>query len=243
MQQHLSDLHPLCADALKKFGRKVQSRRGRRCRAVLLGVHRLIALGVCKFFMDIGRQRHCSHAREDVLKRTVIHKFDDTFPRIGDRQHPEGEFFVDDEVRAGAALSAGTYEHLPPGQIKAFQEQHLHCAAMLGMRIDARRQHPRAVDDEHVPRLQIVDNVAEDFVFELPRVAVIDKQTGAVARLGWRLRDEFFGQIVIKITFFERFHICYAFSCTGFAVSCTHAGTNPHASAVFWERIFDHAAQ
>ena len=119
VEQHLGDLHSHGADALQKFGREMQPRRGRSRRAVLAAVHRLIALGVGELFVDIGRERHRSHAGEDVLKRAVIHKFYDTFARIRDRYDVQREFLVDDEAGARAALFPGTDEHLPIGEGEA----------------------------------------------------------------------------------------------------------------------------
>ena len=91
----------------------MQPRGGRGGRAVLLRVHRLIALGILEFFVDIGRERHRPHAREDILKRALVRKFYDTFPRIGDGEDVQGQFLVNDEMRARAALFAGTHEHFP----------------------------------------------------------------------------------------------------------------------------------
>ena len=63
--------------------------------------------------MDIGRERHRPHAREDILKRALVRKFYDTFPRIGDGEDVQGQLLVDDEAGAGTALFAGAHEHFP----------------------------------------------------------------------------------------------------------------------------------
>ena len=153
VQEHLGDLHALFTDAPQKLRREMQPRGGRGGRAVLPRIDRLIALGICQLFMDIGRERHRPDARKDVLKRSLVRKFYDTFPRIGDREHLQGKFLVDDEPYARTALFAGTHEHLPGIEGEALQQQHLDRAAVQRMRIQPRGQHARAVDDEHVPRL------------------------------------------------------------------------------------------
>lgn len=76
---------------------------------------------------------------------------------------------------------------------------------MLGAGIEAGGQHARAVQNEHVARFQIVRNIAEDAVLDALIFAVIDEETGRIARLCGRLRDELLGKIVIKIAGFQCF--------------------------------------
>ena len=51
--------------------------------------------------------------------------------------------------------------------------------------------------------MQILRNVAEYSVLYAARLSVVDEKPGRIPRLGGRLRDEFFGQIVIIIGFFQ----------------------------------------
>ena len=121
----------------RSSGVEVQSRRGRRRRARLLAVHRLIAVGILQLFVDIGRQGHGARAGKDVLERPLIGEADDALARLGDGDHFEGELVVDGELCPGAALPAGAHEHLPLVEVEALQKQHLGGAAVLGAGIEA----------------------------------------------------------------------------------------------------------
>ena len=206
MQEHFGDLHPHRADAAEQFGRKMQPRRGRRRRTVLAGVYRLVTVGIFELFVDIGRERHSPGAGEHILKRALIEKAHDALARIGDARHLERELFVHGKFRADAAFAPGAHQYLPVVQVDALQKEHLDGAAMLGMGVQPCGQHARAVDDEHVARLQIIGDVVKNAVFDLLRIAVIDKQTGTVARFHRGLRDEFLGKIVPEITLFQNVH-------------------------------------
>ena len=94
--------------------------------------------------------------------------------------------------------------------LAALEQQRLDHAARAGLATDqAGRHHARLVDDKHVARLDIVDNVAEDAVLDgaamlqrrprLGTLAVHYQQATRIARLGGSLGDELFGQVVIKI--------------------------------------------
>ena len=94
--------------------------------------------------------------------------------------------------------------------LAALEQQRLDHAARAGLATNqAGRHHARLVDDEHVTRLDIVDDVAEDAVLNgtavlqrrsrLGALAVNHQQAAGIARLGGSLGDELFGQVVIKI--------------------------------------------
>ena len=119
------------------------------------------------------------------------------------------------ESSSFTALSPRAHQNFPIVEIDALQQEHLDRAAVLGMRVQAGGQYPRTVDDEHVSRFQIVRNVAKNAVLDRFRIAVIDKQTGAVARLCGRLRDQLLGKIVPKITLFQNVHNLYFLSLKG----------------------------
>ena len=94
--------------------------------------------------------------------------------------------------------------------LAALEQQGLDHTARAGLATDqSGRHHARLVDDKHVARLDIVDNVAEDAVFDgaavlqrrprLGTLAVNHQQAARIARLGGSLGDELFRQVVIKI--------------------------------------------
>ena len=64
---------------------------------------------------------------------------------------------------------------------------------------EARRDDPGGVDDERVPRFQVVGQVVEMPVFELPRLAEEMKHARVVARLDGGLRDLLLRQVEVKI--------------------------------------------
>ena len=94
--------------------------------------------------------------------------------------------------------------------LAALEQQRLDHATRAGFATDqAGRHHTRLVDDEHVARLDIVDDVAEDAVLNgaamlqrrsrLGALAIHHQQAAGVARLGGSLGDQFLGKVVVKI--------------------------------------------
>ena len=94
--------------------------------------------------------------------------------------------------------------------LAALEQQCLDHAARAGLATDqAGRHHARLVDDEHVARLDIVDDVTEDAVLNgtavlqrrsrLGALAIHHQQATGVARLSWSLGDQFLRKVVVKI--------------------------------------------
>ena len=91
------------------------------------------------------------------------------------------------------------------------QKRLYHSASLRFAPHQARRHHAGFVDDQQITWLDVIDDVAENAVFDRPAVlqrhgicgiaslAVKYKQTARVARLGRRLGDELLRQGVIKI--------------------------------------------
>ena len=107
--------------------------------------------------------------------------------------------------------------------LAALEQQRLDHAARARLATDqAGRHHARLVDDEHVARLDIVDDVAEDAVLNgaamlqrrscLRALAINHQQAAGVARLGRRLSDELLGQVIVKIIGSHR-HVGYSLYC------------------------------
>ena len=102
----------------------------------------------------------------------------------------------------------------------ALEQQRLDHATRAGFATDqAGRHHARLVDDEHIAWLDIVDDIAEDTVLNGTAVlqrrsrlgahAIHHQQAAGVARLGRRLGDELFGQVIVKIIGTHR-HVGYS---------------------------------
>ena len=104
--------------------------------------------------------------------------------------------------------------------LTALEQQRLDHATRAGFATDqAGRHHTRLVDDEHIARLDIVDDVAEDAVLNgtavlqrLPRLgafAIHHQQAAGVARLGRSLGNQFLRKVVVKIIGTHR-HVGYS---------------------------------
>jgi len=104
--------------------------------------------------------------------------------------------------------------------LTALEQQGLDHAARARLATDQTgRHHARLVDDEHVARLDIVDDVAEDAVLNgtavlqrrsrLGALAIHHQQAAGIARLGRSLGDQFLGKVVVKIIGTHR-HVGYS---------------------------------
>ena len=103
-------------------------------------------------------------------------------------------------LRAGLEAAAGLDEALPRVRVALAQQQHLDRAAGLVLHaLEPRGQHPRLVDHEHVAVAQVVDEVREDPVVDLPARAVEHEQPAAVARLRGLLGDQPARQLVVEV--------------------------------------------
>ena len=156
-----------------------------------LKAHQTAAATVGDKVDDLGRQHHGSPLGRVGATGTILDlsaglqtlpRLDQTLPNVAQRIHV----------------------------LAALEQQRLDHAARAGLAADqAGRHHARLVDDEHVARFDVVDDVTEDAVLDgaavlqrrprLGTLAVNHQQTTGVARLDGRLGDELFGQVVIKI--------------------------------------------
>ena len=104
--------------------------------------------------------------------------------------------------------------------LAALEQQRLDHAARACLAANqAGRHHARLVDNEHVARLDIVDDVTEDAVLygaavlqrrsRLGALAIHHQQATGVARLGWSLGDQFLRKVVVKIIGTHR-HVGYS---------------------------------
>ena len=104
--------------------------------------------------------------------------------------------------------------------LTALEQQRLDHATRAGFATDqAGRHHARLVDDEHVARLDIVDDVAEDAVLNgtavlqrrsrLGALAIHHQHAAGVARLGRSLGNQFLRKVIVKIIGTHR-HVGYS---------------------------------
>ena len=150
MEQNLRDLDTHRLDLGEQFLRKMQPRGGRGGGAVRLAVHRLIAVFVFEFFVNIRRQRHRADAGENVFEHAVEMKIDDALARLRPVFYGEGKLFGNDKFGADFRLFAGFHQNFPLGEVAPLQKKHFHFAAVFRIREHARGQNLRVVYDEHV---------------------------------------------------------------------------------------------
>ena len=203
---------------------------------LLHGVDGLVLLGVALVIGNVGRQRHVAGRMDGLVERarvaggiatdrlkahqTATTAIGDKVDDLGRQHHgsPLGRMGA-----TGAILNLGTglqalarLDQALPNMaqrvniLAALEQQRLDHATRAGFATDqAGRHHTRLVDDEHVARLDIVDDVAEDAVLNgaamlqrrsrLGALAIHHQQAAGVARLGGSLGDQFLGKVVVKI--------------------------------------------
>ena len=100
--------------------------------------------------------------------------------------------------------ASGADKRLPVRLIFPAQQQHLHRHARIFLLAQQTcRDDLRLVDDQRVVRVQIVNNIVEMLVLALARRAMHHHQAAVVARFDRGLRNQFFGQFIIKIGCFH----------------------------------------
>jgi hypothetical protein len=102
------------------------------------------------------------------------------------------------ESLAGPQAARRARQPLPLVTGAPLEQQHLHGAAARPPQREARRHDARVVDDDE--RLaQLLLEVGEPPVPQLPARAIDDEQPGPVAPVGGMLRDQLLRQLVVQI--------------------------------------------
>jgi hypothetical protein len=92
-----------------------------------------------------------------------------------------------------------THQRLPGQLIEAAEEEQLHATACFLAGIDPRRDDACLVQNQQIPRLQIITNIAKDPVLYFARLTMQDQEARGIARLDRSLRDGGFGQGVVEV--------------------------------------------
>ena len=174
--------------------------------AVDLGIDGLIPLRVLELLLDVGRQGHfpqaLQHLQEDALVveanqlvavlQSLLHR-----GRQGPVAKGEGGPLL--------GLAARLRQALPEAVALVPEQQHLHRAlGGLPMAQQPGRQHPGVVQHQTVAGIEIVQNLIEMMVADLPGLPVQGHQPGAVPPLQGRLGNELRRQLIIKIVGFQQ---------------------------------------
>ena len=192
---------------LEDFWREVKARRGRRNRAALTRIDRLIALAIaCRVLaLDIRRQRYVPDVVDRLLNARAV------FGPEADRatavemplenltsQHMRGP--AEQDFRAGLELLPGMDEGIPTSFAEIGKQKALngptarHSHAQKPGRKDS-----RVVHDEKIAFAQEPFQIGYVCVFDLPRALVQDEQPRCAALHGGRLRNQFSRQIETEI--------------------------------------------
>ena len=153
-------------------------------------------------------------------ERAAVKKFYVPLARFGDSRNLKGKFFIDRKARADFALFARANEHLPFVEAKPLQQEHFHSSTVFRAREHPRGQNFGTIDDEHVALFKVIDDVAENPMLYRLALSVVNEQPRRIARLGGRLRDQRFGQLVKIIACFQT---CVHISSLSKQVSSAHA--------------------
>ena len=115
--------------------------------------------------------------------------------------HQPGKLAVTEhDTRARLEPAAGLHEALPGVAILLAEKEDLHRPAGLVLgTVQARGEHTRLVDHQHIAGPQIVEHVGEASVVDLAAHPVQDQQPAGVAGLDRVLRDQPARQVVIEI--------------------------------------------
>ena len=209
VKRYLTVAHALFSDCPKQLRRKMQSRRRRGGRALLLGIDRLIAVAACRSCRDIRGQWHfpdrVKHRINAVEARRIIGEPNDAVSAIHNVKHLGCEKPVsEEEAIADARALPGTHERLPGAVFVHFQKQKLDgSTAFLGHAEQARRNDLGRVDNEHILGAELVYDIRKYQMPPLAAFSVEHQQTRAVPSLGRALRDQLGGKLIVKIRGFQ----------------------------------------
>ena len=202
VKKHWNDIDSLFPDAVKEFRRKVQAGRRRRRASVRFGINRLVPVAVLQPFMDIRRERHLSEFIQDLLEDPIPGETDRSAPVLPDTQNRCLQFsFPKDELRTGLCPFPGFQNHFPVRQVQPLQQKELNCAARFCLHaVKPGRNDSCFIDDQHIPRIQILNDIPENPVLNGVLFPVNHHQAGTVPGINRFLCNQFLRQVIIEIT-------------------------------------------
>ena len=188
------------AEGGEQLRREMQSRRGRRGRALRLGVHRLVVVGSCQGSLDVGRQRHGALFLEDRPEAgpALQAHVPAALPEARGQVHlatPRGPQHL-----SGAQPAGRPRKHLPESiaAVARVEEEQLDSTAGGLVHPQPGRDDPGIVDHQHVTRQKMARQVAETVVDDAPLHRVDHHETAGVAGLRGCLRDQVRGDLEIE---------------------------------------------
>ncbi|MPM81411.1 hypothetical protein SDC9_128464 [bioreactor metagenome] len=201
VERHVPNSYPLGDDLLQKLLGKVEARRGCGGAAQFPGVNGLIPLPVLQFLSDIGRQGHFAQAFQNLQENSLVVELHQPVAALHLADDLAGQFSVPKgHLRAGTHLFARADKTLPDALPLVHQQQHLAGpAAGQPMAQKTGGQNAGVVQNQAVPLCQEIWKLVKMVVLPGPRGLVQRQQTRRVPLFNRRLRNEFLGQVVVKI--------------------------------------------
>ena len=190
MQRDLLATHPPVVEAGEDFVGEVQPGRGRRHRAVFLGVDRLVAR-LARRLGDVGRQRHPAHRLErrmQVLGPGEAEKRRPVGVKLHERRHDRRSRQLQ-RLALGHGLDP-VADAAPDGGPFLLQQVDRLGRAVGTRPVEPGLDHLGVVQDQGVGLVEQVRQVAEDMVLDRPGGAAQDHQPRAVPRVGGHLGDQ-----------------------------------------------------
>ncbi len=179
----------------------MQTGGGRGGGPVVPGIDGLVAAGVLQRRRDVGRQRCFAEIVQIRLDR--FGKFDDALVFVMFFDHGGFDRLVGPLTDGQPGSDFDTLaadDHQPAGLIDRAQQQNFRRAAGGDfLRGQARRDHARLVQNQHVAGIEISGQIAEAAVLDLPGSAVHHQHSRGVARLDGCLGDTFGRQMIVKV--------------------------------------------
>ena len=197
--------HAFFPDALHQLRGEVEPGRGSGSGTRFPAIDRLIPVRVGKVLFDVVGQGHFPQLFQNFQEDAFIVERDDPVARFQHLVDGGGEPAVaKGDVGSLFQPAAGIDDALPAAVSQVFQKQHFHGAAGAGfLPIEPGRDDFGVIDHQTVALLEVIDDVIKMLVLHLAGLFVQHHQPGGVPLLQGSLGDQFFGKVVIKITFFH----------------------------------------
>ena len=206
MQQDRDNGDAFGFDPLQQLRGEMEAGGGSGGGAFLLRVYGLVTVRVGELFVDIGRQGHFAQPVQHFFKDTVAMETDDPSADLFHViQHLTAEQPVPEGTDgSGAEPAAGTDKRLPVRGAAAAEQQYLHRHA--GILLDAKQaggDHLGLVDDQGIAGVEVVDDIVEVLMFDLPAVPVVNQQAAVVPGFHGGLGDQLFGKVIVEVGSFH----------------------------------------
>ena len=211
VQRHIANANAHGLHLFQQLLRKMQARRGCGGAAHHLGIHRLVALAILQFLLDIRRQGHFAqpiqHLKEDAL---IVEPHQPVAAGQFLRNLGSQLAVAKGELRAFAHFLAGPHQTFPRLVAPVDQQQHLaRAAARQTLAQQPCRKHAGIIEDQAVPRPQKIRQLIKMMVLDFPGNLIKQQQSRPVPSLKWGLGDQLLRQIKIEVMCF---HISTRFS-------------------------------